>query len=329
MSTETLQSEIWPVAELVKRQLDGAGVNRIRTLKNVQQEIAQELNTLERNKPVVFLLMPTYSSQANHGAMLAFLSATDNVESHLARMVTTNSLLARGFNQGWTQALAGAEQGKVQYFAMQHSDVVPAKSVGQNIQPDNFWLDKMLEEMWRTGADVLSVVSPIKNDYGLTSVAVDDNPDRWASMRRLTMHEIMKLPETFGIEDLQKVGLAGPTARLVVNTGLMLVDLRNEWMLGFDDTGSARIYFEIDDRVYKEDGRWTYAVIPEDWGFCRKIYAVHPDAKIMATRKIKIGHCGERYFPNDQAWGQWQYDMEVYGMETVQPPQEEATVTSS
>jgi NAD(P)-dependent dehydrogenase (short-subunit alcohol dehydrogenase family) len=90
---------------------------------------------------------------------------------------------------------------------------------------------------------VLSVVSPIKSNKGLTSTAV--NSDHWRP-RRYTLKEMAAMPPTFTLPDL------------LINTGLMLVNLSGPWV--------EEVCFDVNNLVYKApNGRWKSEMEPEDW----------------------------------------------------------------
>ncbi len=191
------------------------------------------------------------------------------------------SLLAHVFNVLWLSALVVREQVKADYFAMLHGDVIPAGG----------WVDTLVEELEAHGADVVSAVLPIKDRRGATSVAIDDPADEWAPIRRLTIREAHRLPETFDAADCGYPGHA-----LLVNTGCMLVNLRAPWVDDFPG-------FEIRDCIRTLPGGTRQAVCcPEDWNFSRWLH--RHGCKVLATRKVKADHCGEYRFPNDSVWGE-------------------------
>lgn len=178
------------------------------------------------------------------------------------------------FNIAWAQALDAYERGEVTHFAMWHSDIIP----------DDLWLDKLAEIMDRESCDVVSAIVPIKDANGFTSTALDepvgDLDPEWR-VRRLTMKEIHKLPPTF------------TAPNLLLNTGLMLVDLSKEW--------TKDAYFTIRDKIFKHHGRRVAAIVPEDWGLSRMARA--GGAKLCATREVKVEHVGDWKFSNAAAWG--------------------------
>lgn len=224
------------------------------------------------------------------------------------------SLLAFGFNQLWCMALNNRHL--FTHFLMLHADVVPKS---------NAFLDTLVKEMERTQADVLSVVMPLKDEKGLTSTALI--PDLATAhelgsrkpRRRLALAEIEDLPETFDARDAvaglnrskHPFGDAGNPA-LLVNTGFMLVDLREPWI--------EQVHFTINDRVWKNaDGKWGADVEPEDWYFSAR--AAAEGARVCATRCVQANHLGIMPFPNTGRWGSLEYDNVID--ETLVPTAEE------
>jgi hypothetical protein len=194
-------------------------------------------------------------------------------------MSPQGSLLTACFNAGWAQAQDLYEAGKIDAFAMMHADQVPEPG----------WLDILADELERTGADMIGVVAAIKDDRGLTSTAVDDTDDPWL-LRRLTMHDVMQMPETFG--DAEAGGA------ILLNTGLWICKL-GPWC--FD------VWFHIHDIIRKEKNRRIARVISEDWDFSRQLRA--RGCQLLGTRKVKLMHFGETGYPNYAEWG-WKEDLQ-------------------
>jgi predicted O-methyltransferase YrrM len=186
-------------------------------------------------------------------------------------------------NTLWIQAIEQAEAGRITHFLMQHSDIVP----------EMLYLDKMVAIMEKTGADVLSAIVPIKDNFGFTSTALDEPVGDWDPywrVRRLTLHEVFnKYPPTF----------TGDT--LLLNTGLMLVDMTKEWT-----RDTENVYFTLEDRIKRYRGRRMAFMMPEDWGFSRM--ARKKGAKLYATREIKLEHYGPSAYSNAFSWGTQQTD---------------------
>jgi hypothetical protein len=225
----------------------------------------------------IFLAVPHYGALVPGALTSLCLPAV----GHRVLLHTNGaSLLAHNFNQLWCAALnARAEQG-LTHFAMHHAD----------IEAPPGWLDTLLVEMDQVGADVLSCIVPIKDGRGLTSTGVQD-PDTGA-ITRLTMKQVMALPETFSAADIE------PGAHLMVNTGLWVCDFTAPWV---EDA-----CFEIRDRITRTGGRFVANVLPEDWNFSG--LCARQGLRVFATRKVPVAHHGTATFRNDAVWGDWDHD---------------------
>lgn len=190
------------------------------------------------------------------------------------------SCLPRNFNELLCAALNAREDG-ITHFCMLHSDVVPH---GES------WLDVLVEEMNKCQADILSVVIPIKTHQGVTSTALDipvDGSVHYWRPRRLTMTEIYQnYPETFTDD------------KLLINTGLMMIDIRGAW--------AEKVWFEFEDIIYKDGKKFVAQNVPEDWNFSRR--AKQQGAKIFATRKVGVTHYGHTGYGNISIWGSQKTD---------------------
>lgn len=214
----------------------------------------------------------------------------------------SGAFLARNFNAAWC-AILNARGAGWTHFLMLHADVTPKTK---------YWLDALIEEQERVGADILHVVLPIKSYHGLTSTAIEHVANN--TIRRLTMKEVCGFPPTF---DCGTAGLVG--WRLLQSTGFWIVDLRKTWI---DDvwprqyvaTDKPYPCFEVRDRIFqKPDGEWLYETYPEDWSWSRKLYDAVPGIRMMATRKIVSGHIGPIEFNNSEPWGNTEHDAEMPG----------------
>ncbi len=169
-------------------------------------------------------------------------------------------------------------------FAIQHADVVP----------DLHFLKIMSDEMNRVGADILSVVIPLKDGHGLTSTGILDREANRRAVYRLTMAEIFDLPETFSIEDTHR-----PDQILVVNTGLSMYRI-DPWFGKFPG-------FNLLSQIQTEpDGTLVSRFWPEDWEMSR--WADSMGLKVFATRKVGVDHWGRFAFSNRHVWGKWKTD---------------------
>lgn len=281
--------------------LQNAGVRRRTALKTLRAAVLKEEQRLEVECPKVFLAVPAYDTSSMHDRTWAgfMMSPTDKENLDVVQSKFSNSLLCRSFNNLWAQALVARKTQGVTHFAMLHTDVAP----------EDFWLDKIWEEMLRVKADLLAVVIPIKNALGITSVAVDNPDDIWQP-RRLTMTEVVKkLPETFSNNDVIDAGLNPKRGLLLHNTGCFICDIRRPWVDAVDEAGYLKCFFTIDDCIrVLPNNEYFVGVQSEDWRFSRMIQTVDPNARLFSTRKIRVEHMGITGFPNDQAWGAWKTD---------------------
>lgn len=232
-------------------------------------------------KPTVFQAMPHYGVVEMESAK-AFLcdAASDAIDTVVMNL--SSSLLAHGFNQCWCYALNYRKEQPLDYFVMLHADIVP----------ERFWIDKLVAEMVRTQADLLSCVVPIKSMHGVTSTAIAGT-DPWTVERRLTMREVMQLPETFSAEDC---GFPGRT--LMTNTGCWIADFSKLWI--------EDVRFQISNRIVRKAFGFDAEVVPEDWDFARQVAA--KGGKVLATRKVALHHFGPNGFGNQTAWGSCEID---------------------
>jgi hypothetical protein len=190
------------------------------------------------------------------------------------------SLLCKGFNDAWASALQLNEAGAAQYFLLHHDDI--------EVRTPH-WLDVLVDEAQRTGAAVLSVVQPIKTDeVDETSTAMGHPTDPW-SQRKFSLREIGALPETFCAADTR-----WPHQPLLVNTGLMLVDLSRPEFHEVDADGFLRFRFTIQDRVRKST--WKAECLSEDWYFSRQCWEA--GLPVYCTRRVECGHWGAKAWSN-------------------------------
>lgn len=217
--------------------------------------------------------VPTYNGMLHFKTSEAIRFASKTPRQHGLHYLQS-SLLAKCFNQLWVHALGRRSSGAT-HFAMLHADVVP----------ETYWLDKMLEIAEANKADVLSVVMAMKSGHGLTSTGID-GPDLWRP-RRFTLKEIAVSHATF------------TDPNLVVNTGLMLVDLRAAWV--------EKVCFTIRDAIeVHEDGTREAVSEPEDWNFSRQVRTL--GGSVWATSAVKAEHLGTASYPNYGAWGSLEKD---------------------
>ena len=216
-------------------------------------------------KPVVYLALPTYGAIEPEMSM----AIMDAIGSGVAKVILRTqaiSLLAHNFNLMWCEALNGRRDRGITHFAMVHGDVAPQSG----------WFKILLEELQRTGADVLSAVVPIKDHSGQTSTALlhDDG----AEITKLTVADLQRLPPTFDSSHF-------PGKRLLGNTGLWICDFRKPWV--------EQVWFEIIDRIERRpDGVFEAKTMPEDWNFSRQCHQL--GVKLAATQRLTLTHYGRQ-----------------------------------
>lgn len=246
--------------------------------------------------PTIILGQPFYPGNVESDSVLAVLSAQSE-RYKLSFIKIGGSNTAKAFNMLWAHALNEFRDGDAQYFAMLHSDCVPH---GQ-------WLQTLYDEMQANKLDLISVVSPIKNQHGLTSCGCDVSADDPWKVRRFTMREVMSLPETFDYLDTVAAGLNDGATPLLVNTGCMLIDMRNPKWQEKDADGNLRFRFTFYDRIrVDEDGDYQANSISEDWDWSRMMRSA--GMRYAATRKVPMSHVGRWPYKNTTAWGDWHYD---------------------
>lgn len=210
--------------------------------------------------------LPSYDGQRHNSTALVSLHL-----SNIATMEMNGSLLTASFNRCWVKALNKRKEG-VTHFLMLHADVVPVEMT---------WIEQLYEEFTANRCQVLSAAIPIKTIQGMTSTAWETG-DIFRP-RRLTLTEMHARPVTW------------THPKLLVNTGMMLVDFTQPWV--------EQICFTMNDRNRRdENGNWTTDIEPEDWNFSRQCKAL--GVPVWVTRRVKINHIGRGSFRNDVAWGQ-------------------------
>lgn len=218
--------------------------------------------------------LPTYDGTRENGIPLARLLKHYNPEVIVNLIELKTSALAFGFNIIWANMLnlRSHPTHPPTHFLLWHADVLP--------QGDT-WLDTMLSEMERVGADVLSAVIPIKNEQGMTSTARETD-DPWRPLRYTTTEISVMRENTF------------TEPGILLNTGLMLVDFRKPWV--------EEVCFTMHDRIAKgADGKFKASFQPEDWDFSRQCRA--KGLNLYATKAFPVVHMGKTAFRSDQVWG--------------------------
>jgi hypothetical protein len=252
----------------------------------IAEFIAAEVNGDPQN---AFVGIPTGAGDSMSAATANALVNASNARHNVSVRTMSGSILTCTFNSLYANALNMMDELNLKYFIMLHNDIGPI--------PED-WLDKLINLANEHDADILSVVSPIKSEMGLTSTAIDTDPYR---PRRITMTEIQKLPGTFGAKDLPE-NQAHSKCGLLINTGVMLVNLHK--------AASRNLFFEFNDRIIrlKNKGKEEYVaeVEPEDWNFSRKANAA--GLRVFATSEIPLLHVGTLPYSNMGGWGKMKTD---------------------
>ncbi len=200
-------------------------------------------------------------------------------------------------NMLWAEALSKAERGDITHFGMLHNDIIP----------EDGWLSTLLEILDERDASLVSVVQPIKSHHGLTTTGCDLIPAPAWVIKRFTIREIEKLPETFDTQDTIDAGLNPLKQPLLVGSGCWLADLRKPHWFETDEHGQAYFWLPFEGRLTKiEHGHWKHEENSEDWGFSRKMAS--RNVRYFGTRKVKLRHVGRTEFTNFGGWGKWDTD---------------------
>jgi hypothetical protein len=233
--------------------------------------------------PKIILGLPGPAPQSWRAAFTAFLASAGK---HLVSMRNSGGSWDN-FNKLWVDALNAAARGEATHFAMLHADIVAKPG----------WLDTLFDILDGRGLDLLSVAVPLKDDSGICSCGVV-NPDYfWSPLKRFTLHELHRLPETFTAEDAGYPGFA-----LAHNNGMWIADLRSPCWREKNPDGSLRACFDFR-RAIVADEHGVLHVIgeSEDWRFSRMIGL--SGAKTAITRAVTVAHCGGRDFCSDEPYG--------------------------
>jgi hypothetical protein len=232
----------------------------------------------------VFLAFPCYGL-VHFEALEACYRACAQTPVALYR--SQDSRLPHSFNKLWCAALNSRKQHGWTHFAMLHSDVAPEAG----------WLDALIDEQERLGVDVLAAVIPIKDNRGLTSTGVWNQET--GQVRRLTMAEVMQLPETFTASEVADLLQSGADMPLLVNSGCFVCTFTTQW--------PERVVWRFMDEIVRHaDQRFEARTMSEDWDMSRQMAEL--GVKVAVTRKVLLVHYGSEGWSNAKAWGDYQED---------------------
>lgn len=234
------------------------------------------------DRPRVYVAMPRYGLVVPEAMVGKIIASANNAPPEdmvaiAAHGDCSSSLLPHSFNHMLAEALDLRDQGKVTHLAMIHSDLAPS----------GFWLNTLWRIMRTRGDDLVSAVVPIKDQtFDRTSTAIGDREDPWVLKRYVECRDRKTLPETFNHADV-----CSPDEVLLVNTGLMLADLRRPYWNDFA--------FEFKTRITRdEDGKRTPWVRPEDWEMSRLLD--RHGAPYSATWAVRVKHGGFAWWDSHQ-----------------------------
>lgn len=197
------------------------------------------------------------------------------------------SILTKTFNELLCMVLNDQEKEGFTHLCMLHNDIIP----------NRYWLDTLIEELEMNNLDFLSAVVPIKNETGCTSTGVDAPGNPW-SVRRLTMKEIFELPETFTAYDIP---WRQPNQPMVLNSGCWVMRYDQPWMNGLCFRQQDKIAF------HTPSGKYVAQSISEDWDFSRQLLS--RGCRLGATRKVHVFH-DQKVYHNRGVWGTWDTDQD-------------------
>jgi hypothetical protein len=206
------------------------------------------------------------------------------------------SLLAKNFNMLFISAYKKGYD----YFILHHSDI---GVVGNVSGWEGSWVDLLVHRMEELKPAALSAVVPIKSGAGFTSTALEMVKGDPFSLRRLTIAELERCPVDF-INKADLCEIFGTnedeTGALLVNTGLMIMPLRNVAWAKLQWPG-----FDIKDTIeWNTKGDPESFTIPEDWDFSRWVHYEAPsEFQVLATKELIVGHVGQHVFQNTGGWG--------------------------
>ncbi len=263
-----------------------------------QQPTAMTMGRTDAKRHVV-LGVPFYDRIEGKSVVAWDYAIDPNGPNRVERVLLGSSCLCDNFNQLFCHAL---NHPKATHFAMCHVDVRPLTV---------HWLDRMAEEYDASGADMLSVVLPIKDDRALTSTALEHMET--GRVRRLTMGEVLACPVNF-----DAAGAGFPGWRIMVASGLWIVDLRKPcWSR--QNVIKHGLWFETHCRLQMDpDGLLSPVWASEDWVFSRRLHAA--GARPMASRCVKATHIGSYEYANDEDWGTEDADGEAPSFSWVDEP---------
>jgi len=239
----------------------------------------------------IFLGLPRYKLRHDNAAQIAAHASNHH---QVGAKIVAGSLTSRNCNRLLCQALNARAAG-FRFFALLHDDI--------RVQAG--WLDILMAELERVGADFLSAVVPYKDDSGLTSTSIHlPNSSSFALSQAQVRHP--DFPDTFDVSaavaalarlpEPLRVDWGG--SELWCNTGCMLCRIDK-------DTDWRKLCFQQWDGIALIDGHYRDWSVSEDCVFSFQI--ARAGGKVCATRLINLEHFEEttnRIYRSTDVWGQ-------------------------
>lgn len=201
----------------------------------------------------LFVGLPSHDGTRLNAMALADIMAT---RKDVVLAERTGCFLPANRNDLWCQALN--MNPRPDLFLWLDADVIP----------DNGFMDVLEAEMLATGAHLMGGVVSMKGKPGDTSIATDGD-EYGRKTKRMMVHE---MTGTF------------THPRLLLSTGLILVDFKAPWV--------EKVSFSTEDGIRKEGDLFVTINDSEDYRWCRQVRS--HGGTIYATRKVGTIHIGKR-----------------------------------
>ena len=219
--------------------------------------------------PYSRMIEPEASRSFRHACSGKYVNQAAEIELQCGGLVLN-------FNMLLDIACNFRDKGNASHFAMIHSDISAEKG----------WVDILAEEMHIHNLVAISAVIPIKeksNDR--TSTAIGSKTELWEPIRYIHAKEQPTLPVTFTGADVCK----NDDEVLLINTGLMLLDLRHPFFDNYE--------FNVYSRRRKDaDGTRKSYFRSEDWEMSRDLERA--GLRYGSTWRPYAEHLGMTGWPN-------------------------------
>lgn len=249
----------------------------------------------------VYLAVPRLGSPEFECTM-ALLMSSVREDAEVCVDSISSSLLAFGFNRMWCKF---ANDPSYDYMVMLHSDHGPqVRADIKKERPQLTWLELLIEELEAEKCQAMHAVAAIKDVLGTTSTALGHRDAKFEPVRRITVRELMKLPDTFTtkdcVEGLDWFGQQPNGRALLPNTGVLAIKREGFPFEKFPG-------FCITDAVQRDaEGKYVALVEPEDWAFGR--WCAREGLRVGGTKKVVTHHYGRSDFHTEEPWGMWERD---------------------